>query len=278
MAFFGAIGAYDHAMHAMKDKVIVITGASSGIGEQLAEVVASRGARGVVVAARREAELSAVADRLGGSALAVVTDITRRGDVDRLCEQALERFGQIDVWVSNAGRGISRGVTQLTDADLDEMMTCNVKSVIYGIQAVMPHFRARQRGHLITVSSMLGRIAMAPMRSAYSAAKAAVNSLMTSLRLELRAELPEVHVSTVMPGVVATAFGANALHGGPDSRTLPNAQPVGEVAQAIADLIERPRAELYTRPELAQLAARYFSADDVAALEAGPPFSAMPRR
>jgi hypothetical protein len=81
-----------------------------------------------------------------------------------------------------------------------------------------------------------------------------------------------------MPGVVATSFGANALHGGPASHTLPNAQPVGEVATAIADLIEHPRAELYTQPGHAQLAARYYSADDVAAIEAGPPFSMIPRR
>jgi NAD(P)-dependent dehydrogenase (short-subunit alcohol dehydrogenase family) len=275
MAFAGEICAYDRSM---KDKVIVITGASSGIGEQLAEVVAARGAKGVVLAARREGELGAVASRIGATALPVATDVTRREDIERLRDRALERFGQIDVWVSNAGRGISRSVTQLSDADFDDMMTTNVKSVLYGVQAVIPHFRARQRGHLITVSSMLGRISMAPIRSAYSAAKAAVNSLMTSLRLELKPEFPEIHVSTVMPGVVATPFGANALHGGPDSRTLPNAQPVGEVAQAIADLIERPRAELYTRPELALLAARYFGAEDVAAIEAGPPFAAMPRR
>jgi NADP-dependent 3-hydroxy acid dehydrogenase YdfG len=262
----------------MKDKVIVITGASSGIGEQLAEVVAVRGVRGVVLAARRTGELSAIADRLGNTALAVATDVTRRGDIERLRDRTLERFGQIDVWVSNAGRGITRSVTQLSDADFDDMMTTNVKSVLYGIQAVIPHFRERRRGHLITISSMLGRIPMAPIRSAYSAAKAAVNSLMTSLRLELKAEFPEIHVSTVMPGVVATPFGANALHGGPDSRTLPNAQPVGEVAQAIADLIDHPRAELYTRPELAKLAARYFGADDVAAIEASPPFASPPRR
>ncbi|TMQ08860.1 MAG: SDR family NAD(P)-dependent oxidoreductase [Deltaproteobacteria bacterium] len=261
----------------MQDKVIVITGASSGIGEQLAQVVAARGARGIVVAARRADELSAVANRLGDTALAVVTDVTRRGDVERLRDRALERFGQIDVWVSNAGRGITRLVTQLTDDDFDDMMATNVKSVLYGIQAVIPHFRDRRRGHLITISSMLGRIAMAPSRSAYSAAKAAVNSVMASLRLELRPEFPDIHVSTVLPGVVATPFGANALHGGPDSRTLPNAQPVGEVAQAIADLIEHPRAELYTRPELAKLAARYFTADDVAAIESAPPF-ATPRR
>jgi NADP-dependent 3-hydroxy acid dehydrogenase YdfG len=261
----------------MQDKVVVITGASSGIGEKLAEVVVARGAR-VVLAARREGELSAVATRLGAGALAVATDVTRRGEVDRLRDRALERFGQIDAWVSNAGRGITRSVTQLTDEDFDDMMATNVKSMLYGIQAVIPHFRERRRGHLITVSSMLGRIPMAPVRSAYSAAKAAANSLMTSLRLELRAQFPDIHVSTVLPGVVATAFGANALHGGPDSRTLPNAQPVDEVARAIADLIEHPRAELYTRPELATLAARYFGADDVATIEAGPPFAAMPRR
>ena len=261
----------------MQGKVVVITGASSGIGEALAEAVAARGAR-VVLAARRGPELTAIAERLGGNALAVVCDVTRRDDVERLRDQALARFGQIDAWVGNAGRGITRAVTQLTDADFDDMMTTNVKSVLYGIQAVVPHFRERRRGHLITVSSMLGRIPMTPIRSAYSAAKAAVNSLMTSLRLELRPEFPDIHVSTVLPGVVATPFGANALHGGPDSRTLPNAQPVAEVARAIADLIERPRAELYTRPELAKLAAHYFSADDVGAVEAGPPFSMLPRR
>jgi len=275
MAFAGAVCAYDTTM---KDKVIVITGASSGIGEQLAEVVAARGARGVSLAARRASELSAIAGRLGDRALAVATDVTRRSEVERLRDRTLERFGQIDVWISNAGRGITRSVTQLTDSDFDDMMATNVKSVLYGIQAVMPHFRDRRRGHLITVSSMLGRIPMAPIRSAYSAAKAAVNSLMTSLRLELKAEFPHIHVSTVMPGVVATPFGTNALHGGPDSLTLPNAQPVSEVAQAIADLIERPRAELYTRPELAKLAARYFGADDVATIESGPPFTVIPRR
>ncbi len=262
----------------MNDKVIIITGASSGIGAALAEVAVARGAKGVVLAARRQVELAAVATRVGARALAVVSDVTRRDDIERLRDRALEHFGQIDVWVSNAGRGITRSVTELTDADLDDMMTTNVKSVLYGIQAVMPHFRARGTGHLITVSSMLGRIPMAPIRSAYSAAKAAANSLMTSLRLELRSEFPDIHVSTVMPGVVATPFGANALHGGPDSRTMPSAQPVGEVAQAIANLIERPRAELYTRPELAQLATRYFSAEDVATIEAGPPFLTMPRR
>ena len=125
---------------------------------------------------------------------------------------------------------------------------------------------------------MLGRIPFAPIRSAYSAAKAAVNSLMTSLRLELRAGFPNIHVSTVMPGVVATDFGLNALHGGPDSRALPMAQPVDDVATLIADLVEHPRAELYTRPEMREMVARYFSAEDVGVIEGQPPFGTPPRR
>ena len=98
------------------DKVSVITGASSGIGEKLAEVAIARGAR-VVLAARRTEQLVAVASRLGPNALAVTTDVSRRDDNDRLRDRTLERFGQIDVWVANAGRGISRPVSQLTDVD-----------------------------------------------------------------------------------------------------------------------------------------------------------------
>jgi NADP-dependent 3-hydroxy acid dehydrogenase YdfG len=262
---------------AMQDKVIVITGASSGIGAALAAAAVARGAR-VVLAARRAPELSAVAAQLGAAALAVPADVTRRADNEHLRDRALEKFGQIDAWVANAGRGISCPVSRLTDEDVDDMMTTNLKSVLYGIQAVLPHFRERRTGHVIAVSSMLGRIPFAPIRSAYSAAKAAVNSLMTSLRLELRAELPDVHASTVLPGVVATEFGNHARHGGPDSRSLPGAQPVEEVAAQIADLIEHPRAELYTRPEMRDFAGRYYSAEDVGALEAGPPFNFMPMK
>lgn len=260
----------------MKDKVIVITGASSGIGAALAEVVVGRGAR-VVLAARRADALEALAQKLGTQAIAVPTDVTKRADNERLRAEAVNRFGQLDVFVANAGRGITRPVSQLTDDDVDDMMTTNLKSVLYGIQAVLPGFREQKRGHVIAVSSMLGRIPFAPVRSAYSAAKAALNSLMGSLRVELRPEFPDIHISTVLPGVVATDFGTNALHGGPDSRVLPGAQPVEEVATIIADLIERPRAEVYTRPEMQQFTSRYYAAEDVGVIEANPPFG-MPRR
>lgn len=252
-------------------KTVVITGASAGIGEKLAEVVVARGGR-VVLAARRADVLERLVAKLGSSAMAVTTDVTQRADNERLRDAALAKFGAIDAWVANAGRGITRAVSQLTDEDLDEMMTVNVKSVLYGAQAVLRHFREHRRGHLIAVSSMLGRIPFYSARSAYSAAKAALNSLMTSLRLELRAEYPDIHVSTVMPGVVATEFGTNALHGGVDSRALPGAQSVDDVAAMIADLLEHPRAEIYTRPEMRGFVGQYYAAEDVAVLEGKPPF------
>jgi NADP-dependent 3-hydroxy acid dehydrogenase YdfG len=262
----------------MKDKVIVITGASIGIGAAVAREVVKRGAKGVVLAARREVELAAFAKELGPTALAVTTDVTRRADLERLRDATLERFGQLDVLINNAGRGISRMVSELTDADIDDMMTINIKSVVYGIQAVLPHMKQRGRGQIITVSSGLARFPFAAQRSAYAAAKAGVNLLMGSLRMELRAAYPEIHCTTVMPGVVATDFGSNALHGGIDSRQIPNAQPVDEVGVVIANAIEKPVAECYTRPQMRELAAHYFAAEDVGVIEGSPPFFASPAR
>lgn len=187
----------------MQDKVIVITGASGGIGLALAELVVARGAR-VVLAARRTEQLTALATRLGDRALAVPTDVTRRADNEALRDRAIAAFDQIDVWVANAGRGISRMPSELTDEDIDDMITVNLKSLLYAIQAVLPHFKERGRGQLVAVSSGLARFPFAPQRSAYSAAKAGMNLLMASLRGELRATHPEIHATTVMPGVVAT--------------------------------------------------------------------------
>ena len=260
----------------MKDQVIVITGASTGIGAAVAATVVARGGK-VVLAARREKELGEVAAPLGNHALAVVTDVTVRADNERLCARAIEKFGHVDAWINNAGRGITRPVSQLTDADIDDMMTMNVKSVLYGIQAVLPHFKQRRAGQIMTISSMLSRLPLASFRSAYSASKAAVNLLMGSLRMELRAEFPDIHVTTVLPGVVATDFGKNALHGGMDSRQIPGSQPVEEVATVIADALEKPRAEVYTRPQMRDMQIRYFSAEDVGVLEGQPPFMMPPR-
>lgn len=252
----------------LSEKVVVVTGASSGIGAALARQLAARGAR-VVLAARREPELQAVAAACGPDSLVVVADVARRADVEHVVAAALARFGRLDAWVNNAGRGISKPVAELTDADFDEMMQVNVKSALYGMQAVLPHFTARGEGHIVNVSSLLGRLPMAPFRSVYSAAKHALNALTACLRADLARAHPGVRVSTVSPGVVATEFGVNALGGGPDSRTLPNAQPADEVAATIVDVLERPRADAYTLPGAREMIAAYYAAEDMAVVEAG---------
>jgi NADP-dependent 3-hydroxy acid dehydrogenase YdfG len=258
----------------MKDKIIVITGASAGIGAAIAQQAGARGAR-LALAARRKKELDDVAAKSGEGALVVVTDVTARADVDALARAAIERFGHVDVWINNAGRGISRLVSELRDEDIDDMMRDNVKSALYGMQAILPHFKERGRGQIINVSSMLGRIPYVPFRSAYSAAKHALNALTGSLRLELRATHPGILATIVSPGPVATEFGSSALHGGPDSRAMPGAQTAEEVAAVVIDAIENPRIDVYTTPEQPGSVRAYY--DDMEAFERASPF-AQPRK
>ncbi|MGA7124379.1 MAG: SDR family oxidoreductase [Polyangiaceae bacterium] len=244
-------------------KVVVITGASAGIGAELAKQLATKGAK-VVLAARRKEELDAVARGIGEQAFAVVTDVTKRGDVERLANAAIEHFGRIDVWVNNAGRGISRSVAELTDEDLDAMWTVNMKSVVYGIQAVLPHFKAKNAGHIVNISSGLSRAPLAPVRAAYGAVKAAVNMLTASLRVELRKTHPGVHVTLLLPGVVATEFGVNSMGVGiVDNRKLPGAQPVEEAVKAIVDVIESPKPEAYTSAFIGGVVERYLREPEV---------------
>ncbi|HET7024947.1 MAG TPA: SDR family NAD(P)-dependent oxidoreductase [Gemmatimonadales bacterium] len=242
----------------MKDKVIVITGASAGIGAALAEAVAKRGAVPVLVARRAEA-LDAAVRRAGGKASAIVADVTRRSDVGRVVQETLDRFGRIDVWVNNAGQGISRPPGELTDDDIDAMVRINVTSVLYGMQEVLPHFKSRGEGHIINISSMLGRIPFAVIRSAYIGAKHFVNALTATFRLEVQQTHPGIQVSLVSPGVVRTDFGLNAVHGGADSRQFPNSQSAEEVAEVIADVIESRRADVYTRAGARQMVLDYYA-------------------
>ena len=248
------------------NRTIVITGASSGIGAALARTLTGQN---LVLAARRREELEAVARDVSGRA--VVTDVTRRQDVIRLRDEAVCAFGSVDVWVNNAGRGITRPVLELTDADFDEMMAVNVKSALYGMQAIVPHFIDRKRGHVINISSFLGRVPMAAHRSAYNAAKAALNALTANARVDLQSKYPDIHVSLVMPGLVSTEFARNAV-GGSGGAPPPwvaggpmKPQSAQEVAAAIAGVIEHPVAEIYTNPASAAMARRYF--EDVGAFE-----------
>ena len=183
----------------------------------------------------------------GTPVLTITADVTSRAEVQRIVRETLARFGRIDAWVNNVGQGISRMPSELTDDDIDDMMRVNVKSALYGMQEVLPHFKAAGRGHVINVSSMLGRAPFALPRSAYSAAKHFLNALTANLRTEVQATHPEIQVSLISPGVVRTDFGLNARYGGIDSRQLPDSQSADEVAAVIAAVLADRRPDVYTR-------------------------------
>lgn len=252
----------------MEKKVAVVTGASGGIGAELCKKFGSEGYC-VALAARREKELGAVAALCGSDTLVMVTDVRKRSDVDGLRDRTLAKFGRIDVWVNNAGRGIGRKVLDLTEADFDEMMSVNVKSVLFGIQAVVPYFQKQGTGHIINISSFLGRVPFVTNRSAYNAAKSAVNILTANLRMDLRRSHPGIKVSVVMPGVVLSEFANNALYGTPPmppgGSARITAQTPKEVADMIFGLVENPRPEMYTSSSSAETAKAYIT--DVGAFE-----------
>ena len=243
----------------MAGKVVVITGASSGIGAALAELLAARGDSLLLVARRAEA-LAAVVAKCNERTHPLVADMTRRAEVRRTVSAALERFGQVDVWVNNVGQGITRPPSQLTDEDVDEMMRLNVKTALYGCQEILPHFIAREQGHVINISSMLGRVPFAVHRSAYNGAKHFLSALTANFRAELQQQHPGIQFSLVSPGVVRTEFGHNALHGGPDSWQLPDSQSAEDAAAVIAGVIDSRRPDVYTRAGSHDRVVAYFDA------------------
>ncbi len=251
----------------MEPRTIVITGASSGIGAALALNLGAKGHR-LIISARRRDELETLARRAGPQVMPILADVTRRADVERLRDQAIATFGRVDVWINNAGRGITRHALELTDAEFDEIMAVNVKSALYGMQAIAPHFLERGMGHIINVSSFLSRVPIATYRSAYNAAKAALNALTANVRMDLAAKCRNIHVTLVMPGLVSTDFARNALGGlpqAPRARALPPGQTPEEVAAIIAGVVANPVAEVYTQSQQASIALRYFG--DVAGFE-----------
>jgi NADP-dependent 3-hydroxy acid dehydrogenase YdfG len=242
----------------VRNKVVVVTGASGGIGAALS-VVLGREAAAVVLVARRRAQLLEVADQCGERAFPIVADVSRRDEVQRVVRETIDRFGRIDVWVNNVGRGITRPPSELTDEDVDEVMQVNVKSALYGMQEVLPHFKARGTGQVINISSMLGRIPFATFRSAYCGAKHFLNAITANFRAEVQQTHPDIQFSLVSPGVVRTEFGLNARHGGPDSRQLPDSQSAEEVAEVIVDVIASRQPDVYTRPGAHDRVVNYYA-------------------
>lgn len=240
------------------DQVVVVTGASGGLGASIAQELGRRGAA-VVLAARREGVLREMAARCGERALPVVADMTKREDAHRLFDQAIAKFGRVDIWINNVGRGQVKTVLDLTDEDLDTMMRDNLKSVVYGMQAVVPHLKARGTGAIVNVSSLVARMQFPLPIAAYAASKAAMSSVSEAMRKELASTHPAIRVVVAYPGVIATDFGANALGMKGDSRAVPGAQDPDEAARVVCDAAFTARGDVYTQTNGLALVREYMA-------------------
>jgi NADP-dependent 3-hydroxy acid dehydrogenase YdfG len=189
----------DIAMTEIEDKVVLITGASSGIGAAVALELASAGAR-IVIGARRLDRLEALASEIraaGGTVLACALDVTSRVDMEAFVAAALAEFGRIDVLVNNAGLMPLSPMASLKVDEWDRMIDVNIKGVLYGIAAVLPVMNQQQTGQIINVSS-IGGLAVSPTAAVYCATKYAVRAISDGLRQENR----KLRVTCVYPGVV----------------------------------------------------------------------------
>lgn len=184
-------------------KVVVITGASSGIGEVAARHLAAQGAS-VVLGARRENRIEAIAAAIkdaGGKAIAVPTDVTRRDDLVRLVETAVDAYGRIDVLINNAGVMPLSPVERLKIDEWDQMIDVNLKGVLYGVAAALPHMTAQKSGHIINLSSVAGH-KLFPGSAVYSATKFGVRAFSEGLRQELKPY--NIRTTNISPGAVQT--------------------------------------------------------------------------
>ncbi|WP_027936292.1 SDR family oxidoreductase [Amycolatopsis sp. ATCC 39116] len=242
-------------MSGVDGKVVAITGASSGIGAATAIELADRGAS-VVLGARRGERLASLVERIrdaGGRAEMLEVDVTRRGDLAELVGLAVDRFGRLDVLVSNAGIASLAPVADLEVDAWDAMIDVNVRGVLYGIAAAMPVFRAQGRGHFVTTVSTSG-LKIVPTQAVYAGTKNAVRTVLEALRQESTDGV--VRTTAISPGYVRTELVDNVAD--PDQREAAR-QAMAElgidpeaVARAVAFAIEQPEdveiGELVIRP------------------------------
>jgi NADP-dependent 3-hydroxy acid dehydrogenase YdfG len=187
----------------IQGKVVVITGASSGLGEATARLLSAQGAS-VVLGARRVDRIQALADELNGSgskALAVTTDVTHCEHVKRLVDAAVQAYGRIDVMINNAGLMPQSPLERCKIDDWDRMIDVNIKGVLYGIAAALPYMKQQKAGHIINVSSVAGHKVRAG-GAVYAATKHAVLALSEGLRQEVKPY--NIRTTVISPGAVAT--------------------------------------------------------------------------
>lgn len=229
----------------IQDCIVVITGASSGIGRATAHAFASQGAT-VVLAARREHILQDVkreCEQLGGSALAIPTDVREEKQVRDLAQQTIETLGRIDIWINNAGVSMFGRFEEVPPESFEAVIRTNLFGYIYGARAVLPIFREQGHGHLINVASIVARISQ-PYTSAYAVTKAGIRALSDSLREELL-DAKDIHVSTVSPATIDTPLFQNgANYTGRAAKAMPPVYPAEDVVKAIISLVKHPRREM----------------------------------
>jgi NADP-dependent 3-hydroxy acid dehydrogenase YdfG len=224
------------------EKVVVITGAGSGIGRASARLLAARGAR-LVLGGRREAQLAAVVREIedaGGTAIYRQADVTRRADLDALVGLACDRYGCLDVLVNNAGIGPISRFDALRVDDWNTMIDVNIKGVLYGIAAALPVFQRQGSGHIVNVVSTAG-LRIVPTMGVYAATKNAVRTITEALRQEAG---PHLRVTEVSPGMIATDFVDSmtdeAAKAAIQQRVSAMAIPPDAIARGIAFAIEQP--------------------------------------
>src|ERR1700719_953505 len=200
-------------------KIVVITGASMGIGEAIAKIFADHGAN-VVLLSRDAARVEAARTRIGHTerSLAMACDVRHREEIDRAIGLTLHHFKRIDVWVNNAGHGLLDSVSQMQMAACREMFETNFFGAVAAMQAVIPVMRQQSGGTIINLSSVAGHIPL-PFHAAYSATKFALNAIGKAAGVELKND--RIHILTVCPGYVRTAFGDNAVQGNELKRVRP---------------------------------------------------------
>lgn len=239
----------------IEGKVIVITGASSGIGESAARHLANEGAT-VVLGARRDDRIQALANEInenGGKALAQVTDVTKQDEVKALVDNAVKTFGRVDVIVNNAGVMPLSPLEQLKVDEWDQMIDVNIKGVLYGIAAVLPYMKEQMSGHIINVSSVAGH-KIWPNSAVYGATKVAVRALSEGLRQEVKPY--NIRTTIISPGSVATELLnhiseqelAKSIHERTDEYALPPDSFARIVAFAISQPDEVDINEVLFRP------------------------------
>ena len=244
----------------IEGKIVVITGASSGLGEAAARLLSTEGAS-VVLGARRVDRIQSLAGALtakGGKALAVATDVTSYDQVKRLVDAAVQTYGRIDVMINNAGLMPHSPLERLKIDEWNRMIDVNIKGVLYGIAAALPHMKQQKAGHVINVSSVAGH-KVGPGSAVYAATKYAVRALSEGLRQEVKPY--NIRTTIISPGAVATEL--------PDSISEPDvsesihkfyeafAIPADSFARAVAFAISQPEEvdvnEILFRPTRQEL-------------------------